>query len=286
MGKNKKKKRQEIFFPYYINQSRLLDIYAILNGGYSEYSEITTSVSVQKSKASKADGQASGGFKLVNLGGTISGNSSKTDEQSSENREKKVHTITSILSMVKASLAHKGYLVDITRAEPGDFVCLPVKLQINSIKSMFSEMAEILKLGVQMKKAGAAIKGVGQETKQYDDLLKSMQVLFAGEEIIYEEDNFAITGNILDENLYQGSRADIINSDMTCLAQVKRVFPEGTELMKNTIFTKIKDGSAKESLISSMQALTAGEVFDFEATAVSGIYDKPVYQLEIIALYQ
>ena len=103
MGKNKKKKRQEIFFPYYINQSRLLDIYAILNGGYSEYSEITTSVSVQKSKASKADGQASGGFKLVNLGGTISGNSSKTDEQSSENREKKVHTITSILSMVKAS---------------------------------------------------------------------------------------------------------------------------------------------------------------------------------------
>ena len=286
MGKNKKKKRQEIFFPYYINQSRLLDIYAILNGGYSEYSEITTSVSVQKSKASKADGQASGGFKLVNLGGTISGNSSKTDEQSSENREKKVHTITSILSMVKASLAHKGYLVDITRAEPGDFVCLPVKLQINSIKSMFSEMAEILKLGVQMKKAGAAIKGVGQETKQYDDLLKSMQVLFSGEEIIYEEENFAITGNILDENLYQGSRADIINSDMTCLAQVKRVFPEGTELMKNTIFTKIKDGSAKESLISSMQALTAGEVFDFEATAVSGIYDKPVYQLEIIALYQ
>mgnify|MGYP007132634057 FL=1 len=35
-----------------------------------------------------------------------------------------------------------------------------------------------------------------------------------------------------------------------------------------------------------MQALTSGNVFDFEATAVSSIYEKPVYQLEIIALYQ
>ena len=74
MGKDKKPKKKKLFFPYYINQSRLLDIYAILNGGYSEYSEITTTVSVQKSKSGKVDGQANGGFKLVNLGGTLSGN--------------------------------------------------------------------------------------------------------------------------------------------------------------------------------------------------------------------
>ena len=30
----------ELFFPYYIDQARLLDLYAILNGGYSEYEEI------------------------------------------------------------------------------------------------------------------------------------------------------------------------------------------------------------------------------------------------------
>lgn len=29
-----------VFFPYYVNQNRLLDIYAILNRGFSEYEEI------------------------------------------------------------------------------------------------------------------------------------------------------------------------------------------------------------------------------------------------------
>lgn len=286
MGKDKKQRKKKLFFPYYINQSRLLDIYAILNGGYSEYSEITTTVSSQKSKSGKVDGQASGGFKLVNLGGALSGNLEKNDEQSSENREKKVHTVTSILSMVRAALANKGYLVDILKAEPGDFVCLQVNLQINSIKSMLSEIVEILKLADNMQKVGAEIKGAGKSARQYEDMLKSMQVLFAGEEILCEAESFAIVGNILDENLYQGTRSDLINSELTCLAQVKRIYPEGTELMKNTIFTKIKDTGAKDKLITSMQAFTSGEIFDFDATAVSAIHGKPVYQLEIIALYQ
>ena len=47
---NKKTDSIELFFPYYVNQSRLVDIYSILNGGYSEYSEITTAVSAEKSK--------------------------------------------------------------------------------------------------------------------------------------------------------------------------------------------------------------------------------------------
>ena len=71
-----------------------------------------------------------------------------------------------------------------------------------------------------------------------------------------------------------------------CLAQVKRVFPDGTELMKNTIFTKVKDVAAKEKLISAVSQLVDGTIFDFEATAVPSIKGKPVYQIEIIALYQ
>ena len=87
-------------------------------------------------------------------------------------------------------------------------------------------------------------------------------------------------------NLYQAVRADIIGTDLTCLAQVKRVFPYGTELMKNTIVTKIRDVVAKQSLIDAMSDIADGSAFDFEAIAVSSIQDKPVYQLEIIALYQ
>lgn len=100
MSNEKESNKVELFFPYYINQSRLLDIYAILNGGYSEYSEITTAVSNEKSKSGKAETSVSGGFKLFNFGGTISGDIEKTNSQSSENKEKKVQTVTSVLSIV------------------------------------------------------------------------------------------------------------------------------------------------------------------------------------------
>ena len=286
MAKDEKKTKVELFFPYYINQSRLLDIYAILNGGYSEYAEITTSVSKEKTKSGKLDGQASGGFKLVNLGGTLGGEVGKVDGESYENHEKKVQTITSILSMVKTALSETGYLVGVLNAKPGDFICVPVTLQINSIKSMMEEIRDVLKLASSIQKMGVPVNGAGQTAKQYEDILKSLQVLFAGEEILCEEAEYALTGNILDENLYQGTRSDLINTKLTCLAQVKRVFPNGTELMKNTIFTKIKDAGAKEKLIDSMSAFTSGNMFDFEATAVAAIHGKPVYQLEIIALYQ
>ena len=52
---SKKEQKLDIFIPYYINQSRLLDIYAIINGGYSEYSEITSTINTENNK--KANGE-------------------------------------------------------------------------------------------------------------------------------------------------------------------------------------------------------------------------------------
>ena len=276
----------KLFFPYYINQGRLLDIYAILNGGYSEYVEISTAISNEKTKSGKAEVNANGGFKLFNFGGNASASTEKADAKSKENKEKKVQTVTSVLSIVESALSDKGYLRDILQSKPGDFVCLPVVLSINSIKSLLTEMSELLKLSGSMQKIGASVKGAGKSNKDIDDMIKTMQVLFGGEEIIFQTEEFAIVGNIFDSNLYQSVRSDIIGTEMKCLAQVKRVYPNGTELMKNTIFTKIKDTKAKQTIIEAMSKIADGSVFDFEATAVAAIHSKPVYQLEIIALYQ
>lgn len=71
-----------------------------------------------------------------------------------------------------------------------------------------------------------------------------------------------------------------------CLAQVKRVFPKGTELMKNTTFSKIRNETAKNNAVNAIRQISQGDFFDFEAVAVTEIKDRPVYQLEIIALYQ
>ncbi len=286
MSNKNAKENTELFFPYYVNQSRLLDIYAILNGGYSEYSEITTAISDEKSKGTKTEMSSTGGFKLFNLGGSVSGSIGKTDTHTNENKEKKVQTVTSMLSIVKKTLTDKGYLKDILNAKPGQFICIPVVLSINSIKSLLNEISDLLKLCTNMQKIGASVKGAEKESKEIDNLLKTIQVMFSGEEILYETDEYAIIGNIVDSNLYQSVRSDIIGTELTCLAQIKRVFPDGTELMKNTIFTKIKDSEAKEKLINSINAIASGNIFDFEAVAVTSIKGKPVYQLEIIALYQ
>lgn len=276
----------ELFFPYYVNQGRLLDIYAILNKGYSEYSEITSGISSEKTKAGKAELSGGGGFKIFNFGATASGQIETADNLSNENKEKKVHTVTSVLSIVKSSLSEKGYLKDIETAEPGQFVCLPITLKINSIKSLLSEMAELLKLTINMRKVGATVKFAAKDTKSMEEIIKAISVIFNGDEILYETKGYAVISNIVDANLYQASRADIIGTQLNCLAQVKRIYPEGTELMKNTIFTKIKDPAAKKDFIEAMSSLADGNIFDFEARAIASIHDKPVYQLEIIALYQ
>lgn len=278
----------DLFFPYYVNQGRLLDIYAILNGGYSEYTEITSAVSSEKSKTNKGQATANVGFKLFNFGGEVSfeREGGKKDASQRENHEKKVQTVTSILSIVKATLSEKKLIVDLIESKPGQFVLLPVCLSINSIRSVISEMSDLMKLATDMQKLGANIKGAGKNTNNYDSTLKSLQVLFEGEEILYQTDDYAIIGTISDANLYQSSRADIIGAEMMCLAQVKRVYPEGTDLTKNTLFSRIKDEQSKQSFIQAIENVSDSNAFDFEAVAVSSIKGKPVYQLEIISLYQ
>lgn len=190
------------------------------------------------------------------------------------------------MSLVKGELEKRKLLKNILNAGTGEFICIPVVLSINSIKSMLSEMGDLLKLITSVQKLGVTIKNCDFDSKKVDDVVKAMHILFEGEEILYETEEFAVVGNIVNDNLYQSARADLIGTQLMCLAQIKRIYPDGTELMKNTIFTKIKDKDAKQKLISSMSSFTNGETFDFEATAVASIYGKPVYQLEIIALYQ
>ena len=63
----KAESQKELFFPYYVNQGRLLDIYAILNNGYSEYAEITTAINEEHTKGGRADANGTVGFKLFNF---------------------------------------------------------------------------------------------------------------------------------------------------------------------------------------------------------------------------
>ena len=175
---------------------------------------------------------------------------------------------------------------EICKSNPGDFVCLPVNLQINSIKAMFDELSDVFKLVTGMKKMGVAVDMTSKDLREINDIIKMIKVMFDGEEIICTRDDFAIIGNITTGNLYQSSRSDLIGTELTCLAQVKRIYPNGTDLMKNTLISKMGDKEAKKALINSMKDVTDDDSVSLESIAMASIDDRPVYQLEIIALYQ
>ena len=164
---------------------------------------------------------------------------------------------------------------------------MPVTLSINSVKGLFTEIQDIIKLMNDLKKAQIDVGWSLKEINGIDNMLKAFKTVFEGEEILYDTENFAIIANIYDSNLYQSTRADIIGIELNCLAQVKRIYPNGTQLLKNTIFTKLKDVNAKKAFLDSIADISKQENFvDFESVVVPAIENKPVYQLEIIALYQ
>lgn len=284
-SENKNKEEKILFFPYYVNQSRLLDIYAILNGGYSEYEEISVINTKSDKKEVKGQVSASAGFKIFKISGGSEVGAEKDRSSSEGSSTKKVQTVTSILSIVIDSLNNKNRLRPVDEANTGSFILIPVNLKINSVKNMFDELTEIIDLVDVAKKAGAKIENFNLDKSQYKAITNSIKTIFNGQEILYENDNYAVFGNIYDENLYQATLDDIIDSNLMCLAQIKRVFPEGTELMRNTVFNKVKDKSIKSQFSDIMNSF-GDDSFSFRSTSVLSISDKPVYQIEIIALYQ
>ncbi|MCL2438139.1 MAG: hypothetical protein FWC99_03480 [Coriobacteriia bacterium] len=281
----------ELFFSYYINQARLLDLFAILNGGFPEYEEVNSSASQENMRSGSTKAEASGsGFRIFKVGGSLEGQIGKVTQQLDSAMMRRVQTTTSTLSIVIETLIEKNYVHDISDARAGSFVIIPVRLKINSIRSLLREAAELVELGEKMtslgsdnNKGGNAKSGNLKEIKAISSVVKE---LFNAEEIVFETDEYAVIGNISDDHLYQSSRSDIIDVDLSCLAQVRRLYDNGTQLMKNTVFAKMQDAASKIDLINSINQLTSGGNFEFESEAIPEIVGKPVYQLEIVALYQ
>ncbi len=285
MEKNASSKLDSVFFPYYVNQARLLDIFAIINNGFAEY-EVITEESF-KSKNNAAKGSARAGFKLFKLGVDAEGEVRVSSEGRGSRSVRLVQTPSSMLGIVVSEMRWRGFLKDLLESVPGDFVLIPVNLKINSIKGYIGDLTKLTELGRKMQdldKANSS-KARSEETSLLKRINGVAFELFSAEEIISELDDYAVMGSISTDNLYEGVVQDIIDTDLMCLAQVKRVYRDGTRLMKNTMFSMIRDDNSKRALIDS---LTPSDELPFRSyyDLKFEITGKPVYQLEIVALYQ
>lgn len=285
MEKDASSKLDSVFFPYYVNQARLIDIFAIINNGFAEY-EVITEETV-KSKNNAAKGSARAGFKLFKLGVDAEGEVRVSSGDRGTRSMRLVQTPSSMLGIVVSEMRWRGFLKDLLESVPGDFVLIPVNLKINSIKGYIGDLTKLTELGQKMQNLDKANSSKARSEEA--SLLKRINgvafELFSAEEIISELDDYAVMGSISTDNLYEGVVQDIIDTDLMCLAQVKRVYRDGTRLMKNTMFSMIRDDDSKRALIDS---LTPSDESPFRSyyDLKFEIAGKPVYHLEIVALYQ
>lgn len=273
-----------LFLPYYINQERLLDIDSILNGGYTEYSELSNSLSENNGKDIKGKASFFSGFRVFKVGADVESSFDKSEEKQVGKTKRIVQTATSMLSNVHFQLSSRELLTPISEAKVGSFICEKVNLKINSAKDIMDQQAEMLKFVESIP--GYSSKADKKQISDYSKLLKSMISVFPGEEIVDDRKDYAIFGTINENHLYQASKADIIDVELTCLGQVKRIYANGTTLMKNSIFSRINDAATKKSVIEFANSLSLDGFYNFDSVAIAEIKGKPVYQIEIIALYQ
>lgn len=282
-----------IFFPYYINQSRLLDLYALINGGYSEYEEVGVQSTSGNKRTSDSKVSGAAGFKMFKIGASASSNSEVLDSGEFSSTQKVVQTPATMLESVISWLDSHSYIVPIQESLIGSIVATPVVLKINSIKSLFNEAKEVTALAEKMSspggksssRTGKASEGKTNKIKALEQIVGVTKELFASEEIVFDSDGYSVVGSISDSGLYQATRDDIVDSELICLAQVKRKYEKGTQLLKNTVFSRLKDEEAKKGVIEAVKAL-ANSNYDYQASVITEIRDKVVYELEVVALYK
>lgn len=278
--------KKALFFPHYVNQPRLLDVFAILNGGFSEYEEIQTGDTAEAKRKNAAKVEA--GFKLFKLG---AGGGFSKDESSRREKmlsERKVHTTTSMLKLVLSELDEEGYLREIEKSRPGDFVVVPVSLKINSIKSLINETIMLTELGDKLKNltsSGSARKP-NENVAKLKKVSDAVRELFGSEEMVSESEDYAVVASIDDCYLYQSDRQSIVNVEMMCLGQVKLVHEGGAQLLRNTVFAKMRGDEMKKPVLKSLRDMTLSVDYSFENDVIPEIVGKPLYELEVVALYQ
>lgn len=145
-----KLERSRAFLPYYINQERLFDLHAVLNGGYSEYEEILSFESQEKKKSGTAKVSGNAGFRLFKVGGSISGDIGKSASDGMSVKTHLVQTPASMLDLVIRELEQRNLIWKRENASEGSFVLIPVRLRINSIKRLIEEAKDLVALSQKM----------------------------------------------------------------------------------------------------------------------------------------
>ncbi len=277
---NKVKKQ---FFPYYVDKERLLDIYAVINDGYADYEEITTSY--DKNTEGNINGKV--GFKIFKVQADMQTGIRRAGKSSKSFSHKKVQTISSMLNFIISSLSINDILkTNFKEAVEGDFVYTPITLSNNSLEILQDRFNDILRIMKMLE--NPLFGGKKIDNKQVQNMIdvigKACKTVIDGNEVIFENDNYGIVANINKNNYYQSVIYDLIDCELMCLCKIKKVYDQGTELLKNTIFTNLKNDTSKDELIAALTGMSDNDTYNLDCNIKTSIKGKRVYEIQIVSL--
>lgn len=284
--------------PFYINETRLIDLCAIQNGGFSEY-EIHSNSSEH---ASSDTGRIKAGITLVF--GSRESTQSKSNKQGAE--IKKVQTIASILhqTIERSETKNENDLRE-KQVEVGDLITVPVYFKLNSYTldieavdatftiariavreqakaAVHDETAKDKSKNAEKRAVEFAEQQYNQISKEWSEVKTALSMLVSEDEVFSETDDYAIVSVLESDCLYQSSLASVIETDLKCFGQIKAIRDGSTGLLNNSLLKKVNN---PEEFIKTMESASFQDSVDVSLHITLNTEAKIIYEVEIIGLY-
>ncbi|WIG54726.1 MAG: hypothetical protein OJF61_000512 [Rhodanobacteraceae bacterium] len=266
--------------PVYLNQKLVFDLVAMLRGGISTVTAITSSIGrqqIEQQDVSAKFGLSDALSTLLSINLSGAKTKGQTNDSSSTSSEERVHTPASLFYELRNMLAEQKCLTTPAAGElpsPGDFVEFTASLKRNSIVETLDSLSEVLRLAIVFKdtpeppKKGG-VKNYKTEDEEIREQIASLSdALKAGSTIdltTSETDGkFRSVVTVETEFLNDPFMSDLVDGHFNVLGKVIRSVAtndESISLLRKTALSKMPVDTL-ETLFAALSDLKNEKGFD------------------------
>ncbi|MBA8611551.1 hypothetical protein VYI99_17955 [Vibrio cholerae] len=289
---------ERLIVPVYLNQKLVFDLLAMLQDGISTVKAINTvsgETSSQNEKLSVGFGLSEAFSTLLKIDLSDSQDKNKSDTNSLETNEEKVHTPASLFFKLRNLLIEKNYLLQLSgdsAVKAGDFIEFEGSLSRNPIVETVDSMAQMMEIAEMFDKAPKQLKGKGgqnneykvmrQQMLQFSDSLKAGNTTDLTIEGLQSGHNALIT--VETAFLNDPQMSDLVDGNFRVLGKVIRSVGENDKisLLRKTAMSKMPSPVLMQAF-ETMAGL--GSEGGFNIPEIKWDLEGPAFQIIPVAIY-
>lgn len=289
---------EKLIVPVYLNQKLVFDLLAMLQDGISTVKAINTTSgdsSSQNEKLSVGFGLSEAFSTLLKIDLSGSQDKSKSDTNSLETNEEKVHTPASLFFKLRSLLIEREYLSQLSETcdvKAGDFIEFEGSLSRNPIVETVDSMAQMMEMAEMFDQKPKQPKGKGGQTNEYK-LMRQQMLQFS------ESLKAGNTTDLTIENLESGHNAlitvetaflndpqmsDLVDGNFRVLGKVIKSVGEDDKisLLRKTAMSKMPSTVLMQAFEKMSGLGTDG---GFNIPEIKWDLKGPAFQIIPVAIY-